>query len=393
MIHFLDDSYPLISYPSMTENDIKMSKIFHRKSKMSGLNNIVDPQTSFEQAQHCVQEINENHSSKRNRISDINEGSQLRTIQHLKTYPIVQETQSHANKCAVTRVFIANAEPVIVKIVNSKPVKIVSPITNFADKIGFSSLKLTEKLIPSIKTKTFKNIGDEIMIPFRKTRSITKRIKSSMVSKSQKYVYAPTHSRIVQFRKYYNEKVYDTKGKPIFRGAFDPVILPLNNVFENSTHKYFPDGKTVNGSFSCEFDRSVMLSFRLIQNIIPSLGSKTKTVILWPLFYLQHVNYVLNKHLDMESNLCVRNSGRAAYGSVKELYHEFINSTRKKAPLKYFTKRNFEDKVDITTTNPVTVHGSIPHTVVEAASTTEEVLANTTIEHVSSPIKASVNTL
>lgn len=361
-----------------------MSKIFHRKSKTSNLNNnIVEPQ-------NCRQENKENCSSKLNQISNNKQDGQFRTIDHLKSYPIVQETQAYANNCAVARVFIANTEPILVKILNSKPLKIVSPITNFVDKIGYSSIRLTEKLIPSIKTKTFKNLGDDFMIPVKKTKNITKRIKLSMVNKSQKYVYKPTHSRIIHFRKYYNEKIYDTKGKPLIRGTFDPVILPLNNAFENSTHKYFPAGKTVSGSFSCEFDRSVALSFRLIQNIIPLLGSKVKIVLLWPFVYFQHVNSVFNKHLDKEPNLCLRNSRRATYGSVKELYHDFLDNTKKKAPLRYFTKKTFKDEADIRLTDPITVVRTVPHDIVEGITSNEEVPVNNIKEHIPSPYETVI---
>lgn len=368
-----------------------MSKIFHRKSKMNNLHNIVDPSRQVNQIQESMQEANENVQHELNVLTKGKLGEHFRTIQRIKSYPIVQETQKHMDNCVVTRVFIANTEPVLVKVMNSKPLQMVSPVTNFLDKISYSSLRFTEKLIPSIKTKTFKKLGDEIMIPIERTKVISKRAKTNIVNKGDKYVYKPAHSKVIQFRKYYNEKFYDTKGKPIVRGAFDPVILPLNNAFENSTHKYFPQGKTVNGVFSCEFDRSVALSVRLIQNLVPLIETRTKHVMSIPFEYTNHVNSVINKHLDMEPNLCFTNSAKATYGSIIELYHEFCKGCKKRAPLKYFMKKDFNEQVQATVRNPISVVEESARSVAGAVTNTEEALVHAAHDVVSPPHEIVVN--
>ncbi|CAL9731102.1 sporulation-specific protein 4 [Monosporozyma unispora] len=359
-----------------------MPKLFHRKLKISNLNNIVDPNNPIEETQDTMQEMGETFSHELNQLTKGKLGDHFKTIKHLKSYPLIQETQKHMDNCVITKVIIANTEPMMVKVLNSKPLQIVSPVTNFIDKVSYSSLKLTEKIVPSIKTKTFKILGDEIMTPVNKTRSVTKKVKNGMVNKGHRYVYQPTNSKIIQWRKYYNDKFYDTKGKPLVRGTFDPVILPLNNVFENSTHKYFPQCEPVNGKFSCEFDRSVALSIKLIQNVIPIVESKTTEVIKSPFHYANHVNSVINKHIDMESNLCLSNTARATYGSMIELYQEFWFGCKKRAPLKYFVKKDFKEQiVDSTITHPTEVIEETVQDVTETVTSAGSAIVNTVEEH------------
>lgn len=362
-----------------------MPKLFHRKlNKLSNSNNIIDPTPLVESTNDSIQEMEESLSQELNHLTKGKLGDHFKTIKHLKSYPLVQETQRHMDNCVVTRVIIANTEPLMVKVMNSKPLQIVTPVTNFIDKLSYSSLKLTERLIPSIKTKTYKKLGDEIMVPVHKTAKITNNVKTGMVNKSRKYVYHPTHSKLIQWRKYYNEKVYDTKGKPLIRGTFDPIILPLNNVFENSTHKCFPQCESVNGQFSCEFDRSVLLSIRLIQNVIPVLGSKTVQVVKSPLVYTNHVNSVINKHLDMEANLCLSNTTKATYGSIVELYQEFWVGCKRRAPLKYFVKKDFKEQVVESTINhPIEVVEETVQDITHSVASAGSAIVNTIEQHLS----------
>lgn len=362
-----------------------MPKLFHRKlNKMSTSNNIVDPNPLVESTNDSIQEMEEALSQELNQLTKGKLGDHFKTIKHLKSYPLIQETQKHMDNCAVTRVIIANTEPIMVKVMNSKPLQIVTPVTNFIDKLSYSSLKLTEKLIPSLKTKTYKILGDEIMIPVHQTTKITNNVKTGMVNKSRKYIYQPTHSKLIQWRKYYNGKFYDTKGKPLIRGTFDPIILPLNNVFENSTHKYFPQCESVNGQFSCEFDRSVLLSIRLIRNVIPVVGSKSVEVIKSPLRYTNHVNSVINKHLDMEANLCPSNTTKATYASIIELYQEFWVGCKQRPPLKYFVKKDFKEQVvDSTINHPIEVVEDTVHDINQSVTSTGSAIINTIEQHLS----------
>lgn len=365
-----------------------MPKIFHRKSRMSNLENVVHPQNIIEETQEAIQNISDNIQD---RIPDDKKKCKSKTIKELRSFAIVKETKRCMDDCAITRVIIANTEPMMIKIIKSKPVEFVSPVTKFVDKISYKSLKFTEKLFPSIKDKSLKKMKLKIVKKIKKgDHKKNKMIKDGM-KKGDKYIYEPTHSKILKFRKYYNEKVYDTKGKPLIRGAFDPVILPFNNAFENTTHKYFPDGKPVTGKFSCEFDRTFALTIRMSKNMNPIIKCKTKNMMMKPFKYKKHVNKVINKHLDMEKNLCFKNSIHAIKGAMKELYKELWKDIKKNPPMKYFVKKRFNDHVEEIVDNTVNTVESIPAQIVRGVNNAEATVVNAVQENVPSPHEIRIN--
>lgn len=271
---------------------------------------------------------------------DSTKKSNFKTIQHMKSYPLVQETKVILDGCPFTRVVIATSKPKIKKIMNSKPLQVVSPITNFFDSIANSSLNLTDKIIPSLKTKTYKRIGDEIKYPFSQTKKGSKAVANTLVTTTGNYVCKPVHNKIVDFRKYYNKKYYDTKGKPIVRGTLDPVILPVNNALENVTHKYLPNGKTVNpDGFSCEFDRCFALNCNAVARLLPVISTTATTMAMAPCNYFVHVNKTINNELDKKDKLTFGNAFSATWSSMGILERETWDNLKSGCPMKFFAKK------------------------------------------------------
>lgn len=321
-----------------------MSRLFHRNHKLfkpTSTNMIVNPDNNGST------QVNGNDTidGLPELINDLDppKKNNFKSIQHMKSYPLIQETKVILDECPFTRVIVATSKPKIKRIINSKPLQIVSPITNFFDSIANSSLNLTDRLIPSLKTKTYKKIGDEIKYPFSQTKKATKVVTNTAIKTTDDYIYTPAHNKIIDFRKYYNKKYYDTKGKPIVRGTFDPVILPVNNALENVTHKYLPNGNKVNpDKFSCEFDRYVALNFNVVARLLPVVGSTVTTMAMAPCTYFVHVNRTINHELDKKDKLTFGNSLSATWSSMGILERETWDTLKSNAPIKFFVKKPTE---------------------------------------------------
>ena len=305
-----------------------MTRLFHRSTQPQKLGH---PGLLYEP----------DHLSATDEISSINvENRELtteprpghKTVTHLKRYPLVLETRDTLESIAASRVVLANTIPLVRSVVNSKPVKAVQPVTNVVDDIMASGLDLTEAIVPSLKTKTFSVLKKEFLWPVRVTVQYTKVAVNGVINAGNGYVYKPAHERIIKTRQAYNKKYFDTKGKPLIRGALDPVISPVNNVIESNTKKFFPKGRDVapRSAFSCEFDRNLALSLNLASRATPVFERKFITVVTAPVRYLKHVNDVLNVHLDREQNLGPRNSFKAIEHATNHLGVEVATTLRTK---------------------------------------------------------------
>lgn len=260
-----------------------------------------------------------------------------KTIEHINGYPLVQQTKEILDAVAVARVIKANTLPTANAILSSKPVKFVEPVTKIVDNMANTSLNLTEKVVPSLKTKTYQRLGEEAMIPYNLTSSAVGKTVDTTVSLAENYIYEPTHNQILKFRQFYNEKVYDTHGKPLIRGSMDPVVSPCNKWYESWIKATLPEGQEVpTNGFSNELDRSFALTFNLIQRFIPVFNKKTKETLWAPCNYVKHVNEVLNVNLDKQEDLSIPKSWTATKDSVQELNHETVNYLKSISPIKTF---------------------------------------------------------
>ncbi|CCK71379.1 Sps4p KNAG_0G03220 [Huiozyma naganishii CBS 8797] len=263
-------------------------------------------------------------------VGNSKDATKLKTVEHVKNYPLYQETRSFLRKMPMARVVVANTKPLVKSVMSSKPVQLASPVTNFFDTCANTSLNMTEKVVPSIKTKTYKRLGEEFTYPFRQGKRYTKMAVQGVVDTGNSQVYQPTHAQIVRFRKYYNDKYINTRGKPLVRGAVDPVLVPINNTFEGMMVKYLPNGREVKKAdqFCCEMSRSFDLTLNLAgraERIMKQIGLGVAAA---PFLYWAHMDKVINKHLDMKPNLRPGNSMSAVWDAMKELEMEKWVATR-----------------------------------------------------------------
>ncbi|AET37716.1 Sps4p Ecym_1492 [Eremothecium cymbalariae DBVPG len=254
---------------------------------------------------------------------------QSKALAHIGSYPLVQQTKNILDQLPPARIIVANTKPTVVAIINSKPVGLIRPVTNVADHLVDKTLSVSEKIVPSMKTKTYQRLGEELMLPYTLTKTVIIKTTSSTANVAHTYFYEPTHEQILKFRKYYNEKVIDTHGKPLIRGSLDFIVGPANKQYEKLITKVLPEGKQVPTSgFSNEVDRSFALTFNMVTRLIPAAAKKTSKVIWTPCNYVKHVNGVFNENLDKQEDLHWGNSWKAAKEAVAELNQETIGHVR-----------------------------------------------------------------
>ncbi|QEU59174.1 Sps4 [Kluyveromyces lactis] len=288
--------------------------------------------TGEEQTTVQPHEDNQNTEESQNQVE--NQITSYKTVDHINGYPLVQQTKEILDGISVARVVKANTLPTATAILTSKPVKFVEPVTKIVDTVADTGLTVTEKVIPSLKTKTYQRLGEEAMIPYNLTSKAVNKTVDTTVSFAENYIYEPTHNQILKFRQYYNEKVYDTHGKPLIRGSLDPLVSPCNKWYESLINSSFPEGKEVpTNGFSNELDRSFALTFNAIQRAASVFNKRSKETILAPCNYVKHVNDVLNVNLDNQEDLSLPKSWVATKDSFQELNQETIDYIKSFSPL------------------------------------------------------------
>lgn len=275
----------------------------------------------------------------------------LKTFDHIKSYPLVQETRSFLYEVPAARIVHANTKPWLKSILESKLMQIALPVTNTVDTVANSSLNLTEKIVPSLKTKTYQKLSQEALLPYTYTKKYGKQATDKTVSLVDQNVYRPTHNQVLKFRKYYNEKIYDTKGKPLVRSSLDPITAPLNNFFQNNYVKWLPEGKDVpRDGYSSELNRSVALVINFFSRSIPVLEKNVIDTGMMPCYYFIHANKVLNKSLDKQPSLGFKNSLNGSKDAISHLEKEAADYIKSHGPQKLLTnplhKGNKKNRVE-----------------------------------------------
>lgn len=328
----------------------KMS-VFHRKHSGSSKNFPVllsserAENSNIESLPGAVQDEVEQIGEDANVTRKLKKTIPSKTFDHVKSYPLVQQTRSFLYQIPVARVVIANTKPVVRQVLESKPLQLVLPVTNLVDNVANSSLNLTEKVVPSLKTKTYQRLGEEALIPYNLTMKYGKQITDTTVTIIDQNVYQPAHGQVLKFRKYYNEKFYDTNGKPLVRSTLDPVTAPFNNLFEKLTIQYFPEGKKVpKEGYSSELNRSVALFINFVSRSAPVLESNVFNISMLPCNYVLHVNNVFNENLDKQPKLTMKYSWAASKDSVKKLKGEAIEYAKENSPHKLLKCKNSKKK-------------------------------------------------
>lgn len=255
-------------------------------------------------------------------------------VDHLNTYPLIQQTEAYVSNFPIARVAISNVKPLLESKLVLTPLKVVKPATDLVDNLAVKSLETIEKFVPSLKTKTYQKLGEEIMMPYNFTKSTINKGASEVSDFTVTYGYEPIHSKVISFRSLYNEKLYDTDGKPLIRGSLDSFVAPCNKKFEEYISYYLPEGTDVpTEGFTNELDRSFSLLYNAFTRALPVTQKKAKGVIKAPFDYSQHVISVFNTNLDKEETLGLKNSFVASKASVIELEKEALDFIKEHNPV------------------------------------------------------------
>ncbi|EDO17890.1 hypothetical protein Kpol_1010p2 [Vanderwaltozyma polyspora DSM 70294] len=255
-----------------------------------------------------------------------------KTVEHLKAYPLVQQTNLILNEVAGTRMIIGNVKPVINNIRESKTVEMLSPVTDFVDTIIDSSLHATEIVVPSLKTKTYQRLGEEAMIPCNYVSRYSTTLTEKTTGLVKSNVYTPLHSQLLKWRRFYNKHVIDTDERPLIRSTFDPIVSPINDYVEILGDKYLPDkDRVVRDDFCCEIDRSVLLLLNISHKGLHALYKDVLETSMLPCNYVAHANKMWNDELDKIETMDVKSSFAATNKAISRLGKEATE---------YFSKSN-----------------------------------------------------
>ncbi|SCU89999.1 LADA_0F01156g1_1 [Lachancea dasiensis] len=258
------------------------------------------------------------------------DGQHAKSVEHVKSYPLVKQTHDFFVQLPATRILVANTKPVYDSVANSKPARWVAPVTRMVDSVADKGLEMTDKLMPSLKSKTYHDLRQDAASPFVFTRNAVVKATNATVSAADTYVYEPTHNKVMKFRQFYNAKLYDTHGKPLVRSSMDPLVAPCNQRLENMTKSYFPVGREVStNGFSSEISRTLALSNNLLQRMSPIAQRKLVNFVMAPCTYTQHVNEVFNKKLDEQEDLGIANSWNASKGAISTLNKETLDYVKR----------------------------------------------------------------
>ena len=209
----------------------------------------------------------------------------------------------------------ANSESATKKIVFSKTVQYMSPVTTFLDNISDSTLTLTDRMIPSLKTLSYEKIGDTLLLPVKKTKERVKKFKSKNKTLDDNPINSEGQVKT-------KKEVKDSK--PGIRNKLDPLLLPINNRIENVSIKYFSTGNEMPVvTFKSEINRSLKLSSSVFSKMLMSAA-------LLPCKSIIHMNDVFNKELDQMKDLCLKHSIVAKWNTIKTLKEEMIQTIWKK---------------------------------------------------------------
>ncbi|SCU98356.1 LAFA_0G17348g1_1 [Lachancea sp. 'fantastica'] len=254
----------------------------------------------------------------------------FKSVQHIKSFPLVKQTHGFVAKLPAARVIVANTKPVYKYVANSKPAQWVAPVTRAVDSLADKGLETTENLVPCLKVKTYADLYEDATTPFVCTRNAVVKVASAAVDAADNYVYEPTHQQVIKFRKFYNAKFYDTHGKPLLRSSLDPIVAPYNKKLEQATKRRFPEGKDVPTSgYSSEISRTLALTHNLLHRMSPVAQNRLVNFVLLPCRYTQHVNDVFNENLDKQESLSISNSWTASIGAVSILHKETIEYVKR----------------------------------------------------------------
>ncbi|CCE63950.1 hypothetical protein TPHA_0G01130 [Tetrapisispora phaffii CBS 4417] len=274
-------------------------------NKVNAVSDIVD--VKFSNGENFVSTINDKVAKHKKDIKH------LKTIDHIQKYPLVQQTETALNNILVSRIVIEKTLPVAEYIIHSRPVEFFSPALIVPDTIANTSLNVTEKIVPSIKTKTYQRLGEEAMIPC----VFVRKVNDSTIQFIDNKITDPNHQAIKRWRVYYNQYV-NTNNKPLIRGTFDPLFSKLNKHLEKSWTKALENDNFINkNSYCCEFDKSIVLTINIIAQKTKDVNNKILSYPKNEINYVKKVNNTTIQKLEEENNFSLGNVFKVLKETVK----------------------------------------------------------------------------
>lgn len=251
------------------------------------------------------------------------EPAACQTSDHMKTYPMVQETSTFVNEFPITKAIINTSSPIfkpVGEFIHSQ--SLLKPIVRTVDGFGVSTLTTAENWCPSIKSATWNDLLVSVKKPIVHTDEMIKNASIATNDCIENNVLTPTRKFVRDGRAYYNEHLYDTKGKPLLRSSLDPVFRPVNYQLENFTLTNLPEGEPISTEYTSEIEKNVYLSINLVERSIPVIGNKVVETVMVPCNYTLHVFDVYNENLEKQGETPITSSVMATYNTSLDLTNE-----------------------------------------------------------------------
>lgn len=302
------------------------------KSRRSHIQETEIPQPEEEEQNSQLEDMpaaaEENRDAVVEEARVVEEPPVCQTSDRLKSYPLLKEASDSFNEFGIIKAIKNSSVPVfkpIGEFINSQ--SLLRPIVQTVDGVGVSTLNGIERVVPCFKTMTSDDVLVGIKTPIVRADQTVKGAVTATSDCVENNIVSPTRKLVRDSRAFYNEKLYDTKGKPLLRSSFDPVFRPINYQLENFTLTNLPEGEPVMVEYSSEVERNVYLSINFVDRLIPAVENKIVGCLMVPCNYTTHVVEVYNENLNKELELSVNSSIKAIYNTTVELTNEAISES------------------------------------------------------------------
>lgn len=246
------------------------------------------------------------------------------TAAHLLQYPVIKSAVGLIEDIPGVKT-VADSTQQVSEFLNSQ--YLLKPVIKTIDGTGNAVLNTVDSVIPSLQTTDFETIGKTIQEPCIQANNAINSATTFVNDTVDSNIVAPSKNLVNNARDYCQKNIYDTQGKPLVRGAIDPLVKPYNTAIESFTQKFFPEGEEVPKDFKTEWDRKIQLELNLVKKVIPATANAATTVVMAPYNYSSHVVDVFQQNLKKDEKKSVVSSLQAVYLSKTELTSEIWDNT------------------------------------------------------------------
>lgn len=246
------------------------------------------------------------------------------TTAHLMSYPLVKETVELVEKIPGVSTIESASKPVA-EFMHEQ--SLLKPAVDTIDKMGSSALEMTENVVPCMKTVGYEDIANTIEAPFIAASDGVKKCTQWTNETVEENVCSPSKQLIKDFRAYYNEHLYDTKGKPLLRSSMDPLVRPVNSYMESMAKNYLPETEPMTHEFSSEIEKNMFLSYDITKRSIPVVMNKKLEIVMSPYNYTMHAVDIFKDNWAKQSPGSIMSPLNATYNSSIDLASEAWTST------------------------------------------------------------------